>query len=65
MRTPVKVTAAGVVGIVAGTAIAWEGAQPLASFNQILAGAVVAELGFVLCTPVLVGACGHSRAGCR
>ncbi|MEO6714164.1 MAG: FtsX-like permease family protein, partial [Mycobacteriales bacterium] len=59
VRSPVRLTLAGIVAIVAGAAIAAKGAMSPVRFNQILAGAVMAELGFVVCSPALVGAAGR------
>ncbi|HZG96626.1 MAG TPA: FtsX-like permease family protein, partial [Mycobacteriales bacterium] len=59
VRSPVRLTVVGVVAIAAGAFIAAKGAATPVRFNQILAGAVVAELGFVACSPALVGAAGR------
>jgi putative ABC transport system permease protein len=64
LHTPYRVPILAVLAIVAGTVLAYASAAATpVRFSLLLAGAVVAELGFVACAPSLVGLVG--RAGGR
>jgi putative ABC transport system permease protein len=59
VRSPIRLTIVGAVAIGVGAFIAAKGATSPVHFNQILAGAVIAELGFVACSPAVVGLAGR------
>lgn len=59
VRSSWRLTIPGLVAIGAGALLAARGAKPPAHFNLILAGAVIAELGFVACSPAVVGLAGR------
>jgi len=58
VATARKVPVVGLLMIVGGAAAAAYAAHPPARFTLVLVGAVVAELGFVVSAPALVGAAG-------
>jgi putative ABC transport system permease protein len=58
VRSSRTVPVIGLVAAVIGAVIALEGARRR-DLNVVLAGSIVAELGLVATTPILVGACGR------
>jgi putative ABC transport system permease protein len=54
-----RVPIIGLSGVVVGALIAGYGAHPPVRFTAILVGAVVSELGFVMCAPAFVGLAGR------
>src|SRR3954449_2907511 len=59
VATARRVPVLGLGMIVLGAAAAAYAAHPPARFTLVLAGAVVAEIGFVVCAPAVVGAAGR------
>src|SRR3954451_16336140 len=59
VATARRVPVLGLGMIVLGAAPAAYAAHPPARFTLVLAGAVIAEIGFVVCAPAVVGAAGH------
>jgi putative ABC transport system permease protein len=59
VATARRVPAVGLAMIVLGAAAAAYAAHPPARFTLVLAGAVIAEIGFVVCAPAVVGAVGR------
>ena len=55
-----RVPAVGLAMIVLGAVAAAYAAHPPARFTLVLAGAVIAEIGFVICAPAVVGAVGRT-----
>jgi putative ABC transport system permease protein len=60
VATARRVPLAGVAMIVLGGIAAAYAAHPPARFTMVLAGAVVAEIGVVICAPAVVGAAGRA-----
>jgi putative ABC transport system permease protein len=59
VSTARRVPVIGLSGVVVGALIAGYGAHPPVRFTAILVGAVVSELGFVMCAPAFVGLAGR------
>jgi putative ABC transport system permease protein len=60
VATAKRVPALGLAMIVLGALVAAYAAHPPARFTMVLVGAVVAEIGFVVCAPAVVGAAGRA-----
>ena len=60
VATARRVPAVGLGMIVLGALAAAYAAHPPARFTLVLAGAVIAEVGFVICAPAVVGAVGRT-----
>jgi putative ABC transport system permease protein len=59
VTTARRVPVIGLSGVVVGALIAGYGAHPPVRFTAILVGAVISELGFVMCAPAFVGLAGR------
>jgi putative ABC transport system permease protein len=59
VTTARRVPVIGLSGVIVGALIAGYGAHPPVRFTAILVGAVVSELGFVMCAPAFVGLAGR------
>ena len=59
VTTAKRVPAVGLAMIVIGALVAAYAAHPPARFTMVLVGAVVAEIGFIVCAPAVVGAAGR------
>jgi putative ABC transport system permease protein len=59
VTTARRVPVIGLGAVVVGALIAGYGAHPPVRFTAILVGAVVSELGFVMCAPAFVGLAGR------
>jgi putative ABC transport system permease protein len=59
VTTARRVPVIGIGGVILGALVAGYGAHPPVRFTAILVGAVVSELGFVMCAPAFVGAAGR------
>jgi putative ABC transport system permease protein len=59
VRSPRRVVALGLTMIVVGALVAVRSAHRY-HFNEILAGAVISEIGFVLCSPAVIGFVGRA-----
>jgi putative ABC transport system permease protein len=59
VSTARRVPVIGLSGVVIGALVAGYGAHPPVRFTAILVGAVVSELGFVMCAPAFVGLAGR------
>lgn len=59
VTTARRIPMIGVAMIVLGAVAAAYAAHPPARFTLVLAGAVIAEIGFVVCAPAVVGAAGR------
>lgn len=53
--TPARITLGGVAAIIVGALVTARGAHSPANPQLVLAGAAIAELGFVACAPALIG----------